>query len=401
MSLYNYRAKTTENDEMLEGVVEAESESLAVDILEDKGYIVLSLEQKKTGLAALEISFDRVKIKDLVIFSRQLSILISAEVPVVEALKDAVGQTNNPKLKKTIAEVASEVEGGVKFSEALAHFPKVFDGFFINIIKSGEVSGRLQEVLVYLADQLEKDYDLRAKIKGAMIYPVFVICGLVVVGVLMMIFVVPKLTEMLTQTGAKLPFTTRMLIGTSDFLIGYWWVLIIVVAVFGFVVYKVNESSAGKRVIDKVALKLPVFGKLINYTAVIRFSRSFRTLLIGGVDMVEALEISSGMMSNTVYEDLILETVNVVKDGGELGLVFSKSKYAPKMLSQMLETGENTGKVKEVLEKVSEFYTREANNLIANLMALLEPFIMIILGVAVGAMIISIILPMYEISSNM
>jgi type IV pilus assembly protein PilC len=401
MALYNYRVKKRDEDDLMEGLVEADSESMAVDILEEKGYFVLYLEPKKRGFASLKLTLGGVSAKDLVIFSRQLSILISAGVAVVDALQDVVAQTKNVKLKKAILKVSSEVEGGVKFSEALSHYPKVFDSFFINIIKSGEVSGRLQEVLIYLADQLEKDYDLKSKIKGALIYPAFVVGSLVVIGVLVMMFVVPKLTDMLTQTGAELPFTTRMLMGLSDFFLGFWWLVLIFLVGFGVAGYFIVKSPRGRAIIDNIKLHLPVFGKMFNSIAVIKFTRSLKTLSLGGVDLVQGLEITAEMVGNTVYRGLILETKEVVEGGGSIGEVFSNNKNVPKMLPQMLETGEDTGRIDDVLTKISEFYTREVNNLIANMMSLLEPFIMITLGVAVGLMITAVIMPMYEISTNM
>ncbi len=400
MSVFSYRARKKNEVEIFEGLVEAESESLAVEILEERGFLVLFLENKKSSFGQIDI-LNKVKAKDLVILSRQLSILISAGVPVVEALKDVVNQTKNKKLKKTIMDVAIEVEGGVKFSEALSNHSKIFDSFFVNIIKSGEVSGRLEEVLLYLADQLEKDYELKSKIKGAMIYPVFVVGALVVIGVLMMIFVVPNLIEMLEQTGGELPFSTQILKNISDFMVSYWWTLIILAGVLFEMGHLIVKNEKGKKVLDNIKLRLPIFGKLFNYISIIRFSRSLRTLQLGGVDLVSSLDITASMVGNLVYADLINQTKLTVEGGGEFGEVFSSSPIIPNMVPQMLDTGEQTGKINEVLEKISEFYTREANILIANLMSLLEPVIMIVLGVAVGLMVTSIILPMYQISSNM
>ena len=400
MSIYTYRAKK-EDDEFSEGLVEADSESIAVDILEQRGLRVLFLEEKKRSWLTMNIAIERIKAKDLVIFSRQLSILISAQVPVVGALKDVIEQTNNKKFKTIIATVASEVEGGIKFSDALAHYPKVFDNFFVNIVKSGEVSGRLEEVLLYLADQVEKDYDLQSKIRGAMIYPAFVIASLTVVGILMMALVVPKLIEMLLQSGAELPFSTRILKGISDFIVTYWWLKLIIVIGLMISVYYIMKTSGAQKILDQVKLRLPVFGKLFNYVAIVKFSRSLRTLILGGVDLVAALEVVALMVDNSRYRNLIEETLKNVENGGKLGEVFEKDKLMPKMVSQMLSTGEETGRVEVTLDKLAQFYSREVNNLIANLMSLLEPFIMIILGVAVALMIAAIILPMYEVSTRM
>lgn len=400
MPLYKYRAKN-QDDNISEGLVEAETEAIAIRILEEKNLTVYFIEQKKRSLADINILLNSVKPKDLVIFSRQLSVLISAEVRLVEALTDIAEQIENPRFKKIISDVATDVEGGVKFSEALAAYPKVFSNYFINIIRSGEASGRLQEVLNYLADQMERDYDLQSKVKGAMIYPAFIISALILIGVLMMIFVVPQLTSMLTETGAELPFSTRLLIGTSNFFINFWWLLLI--AFIGVIILLrfLYNTKTGKKNFDRALLRMPVFGSLFRYINVVRFSNGFRTLLIGGVDIIESLNIAASMMDNQVYKDIIKETTAVVEEGGSISENFEKSKYVPKMVGQMIRTGEDTGKMELVLEKVGGFYTREIDNLLKNLMSLLEPVIMVVLGVAVAGMVAAIVLPMYEVSMNM
>jgi len=402
MQTFYYRAKRIKDGELVSGLIEAESETVAGLMLEEKDMSVLSLEERKDNFfSKFNDLIGRVKAKDLVMFSRQLSVLISADVRLVEALHDINRQSSNKKLQMIIAQVASEVEGGAKFSEALAHYPKVFDNFFVNIIKSGEASGRLEEVLLYLADQLEKDYDLRSKIKGAMIYPAFIISGLIIIGVFMMIFVVPKLTEMLDQTGAQLPLSTRILEGISNFLINYWWLLIIVIILIVFGLRTILKTRSGKKLFDTITLRLPVLGTLFNYMIIVRFCRSLRTLLLGGVNIVDSLRISQSMIDNLVYKDLIEETVQNVEDGGNISEKLERSSFVPTMVSQMLRTGEDTGKTDLVLDKIGLFYTREIDNLLRNLMSLMEPVIMVVLGLAVGVMIAAIILPMYQISDSM
>ncbi|MBU1132567.1 type II secretion system F family protein [Patescibacteria group bacterium] len=400
MPIYNFRAKKVDEEEFIEGSVEAESESLASEILEERGLIVLSIEQKKKNLFELDF-LERVNTKDLVIFARQLSVMISAQVPLVQSLKDIVKQDINKKLKRVVAEVATEVEGGIKFSEALARHSKFFDNFFVNIVRSGESSGRLEEVLMYLADQLEKDYEMKGKIKGAMIYPAFIVSGMMVLGIFVMVFIIPKMTEMLAQTGAELPLSTRILKGLSDFLVQYGWMLLMFAIIFAVIARMVIKTESGRRSVDLLKLNLPIFGKLNQYILVIRFVRGLRTLLLGGVDIVEALNITAALVDNLIYRDLILEAVSVIEDGGSMSETFEKSKYVPKIVSQMLRTGEETGKVDMVLEKISQFYSREVDSLIGNLMALMEPIIMVVLGVAVGVMIAAVVMPMYQVSTNM
>ena len=343
---------------------------------------------------------NRVPAKDLVIFSRQLSVMISAEVPVVKALKVLVRQTANKNLRTVVANLAADVEGGTKFSAALERYPKVFDDFFVNIVRSGETTGKLDEVLDYLATQQEKDYDLSSKIKGAMIYPAFILSGLVVVGVVMMIFVIPQLTAILTESGATLPLSTKILIGTSDVMRNYWWALLIALIAIIVGVRYLIAFPAGRKYWDGIKLKLPVFGHLFQRIYMVRFTRGLATLLTGGVEMVGALKIAGDITGNAVYRDLIRQTVKEVEDGNSMTTVFARSKEIPVMVTQMLGIGEQSGKIDVILEKITDFYGREIENLVRNLTTLMEPLIMLVMGVAVGIMVAAIILPMYSLASS-
>ncbi|MFH1427615.1 MAG: type II secretion system F family protein, partial [Patescibacteria group bacterium] len=351
--------------------------------------------KKRNFLAIL----NRIKAKDIVIFSRQFSVMISANVALVQALKIIEDQTDNIRLKMIISEVADEVDSGSRLSESLEKRSDVFSDFYINVIKSGETSGKLDEVLRYLADEMEKDYDMMSKIKGAMIYPAFVFFGLGVVGVIMMVFVVPKLTEILVESGVELPITTRMLIGTSDILSSYWWLLIIIFVgiIIGFKYYL--KTPFGRKYFDFIKLKVPIFGKLFQRIYLVRFTRSMNTLIVGGVAITKSLEIAADVVGNEIYKELIKETSKAVEDGDSISSVFINSKEIPGMVSQMMSVGEKTGKLDVVLEKITDFYSREINNVVANLMTLMEPIIMSVIGVAVGVMVAAIILPMYNLAS--
>jgi len=400
--LFDYRARD-KLGRIIRGAVEAESETAALDILKEKGLTVLSLEKQKKEilkiLRGIRI-FARVPPRDLVVFSRQLSVMISAEVPIVQALRVLVRQTVNPVLKEITTDLADEVEGGAKLSLALAKHPKVFNEFFINIVRSGETTGKLDEVLEYLATQQEQDYDLMSKIKGAMIYPAFILTALVVVGVIMMIFVIPKLTEVLKESGATLPLSTRILITTSDFMKNYWWLLaVIVVGLVAAIRYLIRYPT-GRKYWDYLKLKLPIFGGLFQRIYIVRFTRSFLTLITGGVEIVQSLKIVAEVVGNAVYRELIRETIKEVEDGNPIITAFAKSKEMPPMVTQMLGIGEQTGKIDVILNRLTAFYTREVENLVRNLMTLMEPLIMILMGVAVGIMVSAIILPMYNLATQ-
>jgi len=282
----------------------------------------------------------------------------------------------------------------------MGKYPKVFSNFFVSMIKSGETSGKLDEVLEYLADQEEKDYDLVSKIKGAMIYPIFIMSGLVIVGIAMMIFVIPQLTSMLTASGSELPLSTKLLIGTSDLMRNYWWALLISVIGIGLGVKYGISTPVGKKFIDNLKIKLPVFGNLFKKIYLVRFTQSLATLVVGGVALTDALKIVSEVVGNQAYKDLIDQTIKEVEDGNSVAVVFLQSDIMPKMVSNMLAIGEKTGRLDNILDKVSGFYTREIENMVANMTHLLEPFIMVLIGVAVGGMVASIILPMYNLANQ-
>ncbi len=343
---------------------------------------------------------NRVKIKDIVIFSRQFSVMTSANVTVVQALKILIEQTSNVKLKIIISEIAFEVDAGSRLSDALAKRPGIFSDFYVSVIRSGETSGRLDESLTYLANEMEKDYDMISKVRGAMIYPAFVLSGLLAVGIVMMVFVIPKLTSVLTESGTELPMATKILIGTSDFMSGYWWLIILIIVGIVSGVYYYNKTAKGSYLIDVIKLRVPIFGKLFQRIYLVRFTRSLNTLIVGGVTITEGLKISAEVVNNKVYRKLINETVKVVEDGNSISSVFIKSDEIPKMVSQMMSIGEQTGKLDLVLERISEFYSREVDNIIANLMALMEPVIMLLMGVAVAIMVAAVILPMYNMAGS-
>ncbi|MFA5131436.1 MAG: type II secretion system F family protein [Patescibacteria group bacterium] len=341
-----------------------------------------------------------IKGKDLVIFSRQFSVMISANVPVVESLLILVDQTNNISLKNMLSEIAFEVDGGAFLSDSFAKRPKIFSDFFVNIVRSGESSGKLDEVLNYLADEMEKNYDMVGKIKGAMIYPVFVMSGLFAVGVVLMIYVIPNLTTILTETDMELPLSTRIVIGASNFLKSY--IVLIFVAIVGLVllVRLYLKTYNGKRNLDLVKLRMPIFGTLFKYIYLMRFTRSLSTLLKGGVTITRSLEIVADVVGNVIYRELILETLESINDGNPLSTVMENSKDVPKMVPQMIAVGEKTGKIDSVLDRITTFYAREASAMLDNLSKLMEPLIMVIMGVGVGIMVAAVILPMYNMANS-
>ena len=400
MPIFKYKAFNKEK-KVQEGMVEAISKDYVGEILAEKGFSIVSITEVSPAKSIINFDFlNKIKTKDIVIFSRQFSVLISANVSMVQALKVLVDQTANLTLRMILSEVADEVDAGSTLSEALGKRSNVFNNFYVSVVRSGETSGKLDEVLSYLADEMEKDYDMMSKIKGAMIYPIFVLVSLVIVGVVMMIFVVPKLTGILTESGAELPVTTRILIGTSGFMQKYWWLLVIIVVALAAVFRWYSKKPQGRRQLDYIKLRLPVFGHLFQLIYLVRFTRSMNTLIVGGVTIDNSLKVTAEIVGNKIYQELIEETVKEVEDGNSISSVFIKSKTIPKMVSQMLNIGEKTGKMDIILDRITNFYGREISNMVANLMTLMEPIIMVVMGVAVGIMVAAVILPMYNLASN-
>jgi type II secretory pathway component PulF len=404
MAVFTYRAAVAATGKTIDGIVEAPSAEAAATLLGEKDLVVISITEARGNAAdALTgggLFKHRVGVRDVVIFTRQLSVLSSANLPLVQALKILVNQLSNPRLQAVVAEIAGEVEGGMKLSRALARHPKLFSDFYVNIVRSGETSGKLDEILNYLADQLEKDYDLNSKIRGAMIYPTFILGGLFVVATLMMAFVIPQLTKILVEANIQLPLSTRILIFLSRAVRGYWWLGIIIIAGSYFGIRRYLATLGGQARWGYIQLRMPIFGPLLQRIYLVRFSRSLSTLLIGGVPLTSALEIVADVVGNASYKQLIQETVKAVEDGNPIASIMQKRPdVVPPMVTHMLSVGEQTGRIDAVLGRISDFYTREVNNIVLNLSTIIEPIIMIILGAGVAALVMAIMLPMYQLSN--
>lgn len=400
MPIFKYQAQDAAG-KTKRGEIVGLSENEAMSKLNKKELSVTGLVNvTDTPFSKLKRFIAPIKTKDLVIFSRQFAVMISANVPVVESLLILIDQTNNISLKNMVSEIAFEVDGGAFLSDAFAKRPHIFSDFFINIIRSGETSGKLDEVLSYLADEMEKSYDMSSKIKGAMIYPAFITSALFGVGIVLMVYVIPNLTAILTESGAELPLSTRLVIGTSDLLIKYGILLIAALAGLAIGIRFYLKTYNGKKNLDIIKLRLPIFGRLFKYIYLMRFSRSLSTLLKGGVTITRSLEIVAEVVGNIVYKELILQTLESINDGNPFSTVFEASSYVPKMVPQMISVGEKTGKIDAVLDRITDFYVRESSNMLDNLSKLMEPLIMVIMGVGVGIMVAAVLLPMYNLASQ-
>ena len=402
MPVYQYRARDKEGKVKV-GEIEAASEKAAIRVLGEYELVVVALtqEKQKTELDKYLKIFQRVKNKDIVVMSRQLSTMIVAGLPIVESLHVLASQTQNERLQEIIDEIARDVEGGTKFSVALAQYPKVFSDFYINMIKSGESSGQLGKSLLYLSDELEKNYDLSNQVKSALIYPIFILGGIVAVGFLMMILVVPQLVTVLESFGGELPLTTRIFIAVSTFFTSWWWLIlpVLVAAVVLFIYY--ISTPQGKYAWDVFKLKIPLIGTLYEKIYVARLTSNLSALISGEIPIIESLKIVAELVGNQAYREVLLKTAKKVKDGDSISSELKKSPIVPDMVSHMVAVGEKTGELDNILERVGEFYSKEVTTQVKGLISLIEPALLVVMGIVIGVILAAVLLPIYNLASTM
>ena len=399
---FNYKARTSDGV-LQSGTVEAISRDAAVSILQRHGLIIVSLESKQQeSFFSREITFlGGVKNKDIVIFSRQLAILFEAQVPIVESFHALIKQTEKAFFKKILSEILNDIEGGSSLSKALSAHKKVFSDFYISMIVSGEASGKLQSVFSYLADHTEQEYYLTSKIKSAMMYPIFIIAAFILAAISMMIFVVPQLSAVLEETNQELPFLTKVLIGSSHFIKDWILVLLLIPAAIGVFLWRYLKTPEGKEMKDKLILKIPIIGGLLRKVYLSRFSENLSTLIKGGLPIIQALQVTGDVVGNTVYKKIVNTAIEEIKGGGNVSDVLSRYPAAfPQFVTQMSATGEKTGKLAQVLENVSRFYQKEVENMTNNLTQLIEPILIVALGIGVGILVAAILMPIYNIAGS-
>ena len=395
---FNYQARTQEG-RVQTGVIEASSREAAITLLQKYGLYVTFLELTKIPFYAKKIEiFQRISRKDVVVFSRQLAIMFKSDVPVIEALQTISDQTKNQNFKEKILKIAEKVEGGTPLSVSLSSYPKIFSPFYTNIIKSGEASGKLSEVFGYLADHLEREYNFYSKAISATIYPAFVFFVFLIILILMVVFVIPQLSQVLGETGRELPNLTKMVITISNFLRRFWWVFILFFLAVGTFLFKFLRTKEGKQAVDKLILKLPLAGEFFKKIYLSRLAENLSTLISSGLPIVRALEITGEIVGNETYKTIILKTLDGVKRGEPISLIFLRySDFFPPLFIQMTVVGERTGQLDSSLMNIVNFYQNDVERTLDSFIGLLEPILIIGLGGIVAALVISILLPIYRI----
>lgn len=398
-----FKAKN-ELGEVKEGFVEAIGEEFATEILQKNGLILLSLAVEENKIS-LERQFQRlwegVNQRELAIFFRQLATLIEAKVPVTSSLQSVAEQTDNEYLRSIAREMSDDIDDGMPFSEALERHKDTFSSLIINMVKAGEISGGLQRSIKYIADNIEKNYYMTSKIKGSLMYPGFVIGAASIIGFLVITFILPKITGIIKEMGIAVPWYTKVLMWLGDFMQTYWWAVLLVIigAIAGFMYYA--DSEAGKRDMEEIILKIPVVGTISSRLYLIRFAENLSALLAGGIPIVRALTVVADVVGNGIYKRVILQAADNVRTGGLMSQVLMNSPVIPPMVAQMVKIGEETGSTTQVLKAVSDFYSQEVDMLTKNMMSLIEPILIVVLGIGVAIMVVGILLPIYNIAGQL
>ena len=399
MPIYKYSAKN-EYGESVKGKVEARNKSHAASALIGRNLLVIDIAPiTETSLSYLQGKLVGVKADDLVNFTRQLATMSGAGLPLSTSLSILQDQSS-PAMSAVIAKVLQDVEGGSTLAKALKEHPDVFTRVYIQLVRAGEIGGILENVLERLADTLEKQKDFSAKTKGAMIYPVIVLIAMVVVAFIMMVFVMPQLTEMYRDFGAELPLTTRALIAISDFMVKFWWVFIGGAVALFLGLRTWSKTEPGEKFLDEVLFKIPIIGSLRTKLVLTEFARTLSLLIHAGVSLLEAMDIVGSAMNSYAFRQAMLDAKDEVEKGVPMSTALGVYEIFPAILPQMLSVGEETGKMDEILLKLSEYYEKESEYAVKNLTAVMEPVIMIILGVGVGFMVVSIMMPIYSLTTQ-
>ena len=403
MPLYHYRAKDRQG-RSIAATIEADDIRTAAKILREKGYFISELKEPGKGLQA-EIRIPGLErgpgLKDIAIFSRQLATMLSAGLPIVQAIAILERQTENKGFQKLLKEIRTDVEGGSSFSDALSKH-KVFSRLYVNLVRAGETSGTLDGVLDRLATFLEKDLELRGKIKSAMTYPVIVLVFALLVTYFLLTGIVPQFAQILTDLGSELPLLTRFLIAVSDMLKSGTLYVVIFIVVLGFAYRAYYRTERGRRVVDRLKLRMPVFGNLNKKSALARFSRTFGLLVSSGVNVIEAMDITRGTAGNAVIEDILDETKEAIQVGEPIhSTLLRYPQVFPPMVASMIAIGEETGALDTMLQKVADFYEREVDEAVASLTAAIEPMMIIFLGAIVGTIVAGMFLPLFQIINTL
>jgi type IV pilus assembly protein PilC len=399
---FTYSARTR-TGELQNGNIEAGSLDGALNILQRHNLIVVDVQaEKEMPFLAQRIKFfQKVKAKEKMIFSRQIATLFAAKIPLVESLRTLSTQMENLFFRDIVQQVAADVDSGTTLSSALEKHPKAFTGFYVHMVRAGEVSGKLEEVFEYLAVHEERDYTIRSKVKSVMTYPIVILSFFILVFVLVLIFIIPPLKDILLSGGMELPFLTKMVLFFSDAVINYWYLVGIVAASAGSGLFYFFTSEQGLDLWDNIKLKIPIVGKLFQKIYLARFCENLHTLIIGGLPITQSLEVTATVIGSKKYQLIIEQAVEEVRRGNPINAVLKRYPEFPPLVVSMVAVGESTGRLDQTLKNVSDFYQREVSDAIDTLVSLIEPAMIALLGIGTGVFLAAVLIPIYNIAQGM
>jgi len=399
--LFTYKAIDQANVQR-EGTVEAPSIDAAITAVQKRGYTLVSIDEmsESGGILNLEIDlFNNVSNKDIVILSRQIATLFQAQVSPLRIFRLLSAEVESTKLQLAMNQIVEDLQGGSSISRALAGHPDIFSSFYVNLVRAGEESGSLEKSFDYLADYLDRQYEVQSKAKNALIYPAFVISVFFIVMGLMLTQVIPNIAKILTDSGQELPIYTKIVIGISDFLVDYAGFIVIALGAGALGFWRFSQTDVGRRALDELKLAMPVLGDLQQKLLLTRICDNLSTMLSSGISIVQALEVTADVVDNTVYKEIIEEALVEVKGGRSFADALSEHPQIPGVLSQMAKVGEETGSLANILTTLAHFYRREVNNAIDTMIGLIEPIMIVLLGLGVGVLLASVLMPIYNLTS--
>ncbi|HWH16379.1 MAG TPA: type II secretion system F family protein [Candidatus Paceibacterota bacterium] len=399
--LFSYHALDKDGHERA-GTVEALSVDVAVSTLQRRGLIVSSIEPiAKKGVLDIEIGLlKRVSNKEIVILSRQIATLFEAQVSALRIFRLLAAEVENKYLSEIMTQIADDLQGGSPISKALARHPKVFSGFYVNMVRSGEEAGKLSETFGYLADYLDRTYEVMSKAQNALIYPAFVIGVFVIVMALMLTLVIPKIAGILKDSGQEIPIYTQIVITLSDILVKYGFLVIIALGIGAFFVYRSLQTDSGKLFFDKLKLEVPYVGDLYQKLYLSRIADNFATMLVSGVPVVEAVEITASVVGSQTYAGVLTDVGEAVKGGSSISDALGQHAEIPGIMTAMVKVGEETGELGNILTTLAKFYQREVTTAVDTLVDLIEPMMIVLLGLGVGTLLASVLIPIYNLAGS-
>src|SRR3989338_7085193 len=399
--LFKYKALDAEGLNK-EGEIDAPNKDIAISGLQRRGLVILDIRDEGAKKSLLQISFfDRVKPKDVVILSRHIATLFDAQVSALKAFTMLASNSESKLLERKLTEVSDDLEAGVSISGSLGKHPDIFSNFYVNMVKVGEETGKLNETFLHLADYLDRQYSLTSKTRNALIYPVFVVVTFAVVMTLMFVVVISKLSAVILDFGQEVPFYTKIVIFISNIFVHYGFFILIFLILLGIWTWRMSSTERGKQYLDSLKLSIPAIGNLYKKLYLSRITDNLNTMLISGVPIVRSIDITAEVVGSHIYRELLAEVADGVKSGLALSVAFAKHTVEiPGILVQMVQVGEETGSLGTILKTLTDFYKREVDDAVDTLVGLIEPVMIVVLGLGVGILLVSVLMPIYNLAGG-